>query len=61
MNYVFSRMTSDELAQTLHQYAAVQHDLAAKTHEDRTYWHHFALALLLEEAAECVATDALPP
>lgn len=57
---IFSRMPADKLAQTLHQYAAAQHDLAAKTDEDRIYWHHFALASLLEECAERIATVKSP-
>ena len=50
--HIFSRLSNEKLAETIRGYEAAQHDLAAKTNEDRTYWHHFALAELLNECCE---------
>lgn len=51
-NVPFDRMSLEELMLTARRYEAAQRDLAAKTNEDFTYWHHFALAQLLSELVE---------
>lgn len=54
--HIFSRLSNEKLAETIGGFEAAQHNLAAKTNEDRTYWHHFALAELLNECAERLST-----
>lgn len=55
MNEPFDRYSDIELANICLRYSAAQHDLAAKTNEDFTYWHHFTLAQMLSECSDRLA------
>lgn len=47
----FRDKTDAELIASAGEFAAAQENLAARTDEDRTHWHHRALAWLIQELA----------
>ena len=57
----FRDKTDTELFSEAEGFAAAQENLASRTTEDRTHWHHRAIAWLIHElAARMVKKEPVP-